>query len=85
MNAEAETDAFEQTCKALVEQILAGDVGRDDLESAKLSACSEHSSPKVPKNTEILQYAPKDRRDEVKEVVRRKPVRTASGVSPWPS
>ncbi|WP_197409722.1 tRNA uridine(34) 5-carboxymethylaminomethyl modification radical SAM/GNAT enzyme Elp3 [Haloferax profundi] len=82
MSAETESEAFERTCEALVERILAGEVDRDDLESAKLDACSEHSSPKVPKNTEILQYAPKDRREEVKEVVRRKPVRTASGVSP---
>ncbi|WP_416841155.1 tRNA uridine(34) 5-carboxymethylaminomethyl modification radical SAM/GNAT enzyme Elp3 [Haloferax sp. DFSO52] len=82
MSAESESEAFERTCEALVERILAGEVDRDDLESAKLDACSEHSSPKVPKNTEILQHAPKDRREEVKEVVRRKPVRTASGVSP---
>ncbi|WP_074794814.1 tRNA uridine(34) 5-carboxymethylaminomethyl modification radical SAM/GNAT enzyme Elp3 [Haloferax larsenii] len=79
---ETESEAFERTCEALVERILAGEIDRDDLESAKLDACSEHSSPKVPKNAEILQYAPKDRREEVKEVVRRKPVRTASGVSP---
>ncbi|ELZ35001.1 histone acetyltransferase, elp3 family protein [Halogeometricum pallidum JCM 14848] len=77
-----ETEAFRRTCETLVERILDGEVGRDDLESAKLDACSEHSSPKVPKNAEILQYAPDGRREEIKEVVRRKPVRTASGVSP---
>ncbi|WP_136601913.1 tRNA uridine(34) 5-carboxymethylaminomethyl modification radical SAM/GNAT enzyme Elp3 [Salinigranum halophilum] len=77
-----ETEAFRQTCETLVERIIAGDVDADSLEGAKLQACSEHSSPKVPKNTDILQYAPKDRREDVKEVVRRKPVRTASGVSP---
>ncbi|WP_142858674.1 tRNA uridine(34) 5-carboxymethylaminomethyl modification radical SAM/GNAT enzyme Elp3 [Salinigranum halophilum] len=77
-----ETEAFRQTCETLVERIIAGDVDADSLEGAKLQACSEHSSPKVPKNTDILQYAPKDRRADVKEVVRRKPVRTASGVSP---
>ena len=78
----AETEAFRRTCEALVDRILDGEVGRDDLEAAKLEACSEHSSPKVPKNTEILSFAPQGRREEVKEVVRRKPVRTASGVSP---
>jgi elongator complex protein 3 len=77
-----ETEAFRRTCEDLVQRILEGDVGRDDLESAKLDACSTHSSPKVPKNAEILQHAPQGRREEVKEVVRRKPVRTASGVSP---
>jgi elongator complex protein 3 len=78
----AETEAFRRTCEELVDRILDGEVGRDDLESAKLDACSAHSSPKVPKNTEILAHAPQGRREEVKEVVRRKPVRTASGVSP---
>ena len=77
-----ETDAFHRTCEELIDRILDGEVGRDDLESAKLEACSAHSSPKVPKNTEILAHAPQGRREEVKEVVRRKPVRTASGVSP---
>ena len=77
-----ESDAFERTCEALVERIVAGEIDRDELESAKLDACSEFSSPKVPKNTDILKRAPQDRRDDVIEVVQRKPVRTASGVSP---
>ncbi|MFB6301877.1 MAG: tRNA uridine(34) 5-carboxymethylaminomethyl modification radical SAM/GNAT enzyme Elp3 [Haloferacaceae archaeon] len=75
-------DAFDRVCETLVERILAGEVERDDLESAKLAACREHSAPKVPKNTDLLDYAPADRREEVRKVVRRKPVRTASGVSP---
>ena len=50
----AESEAFQRVCESLVEDILTGDVGRDDLESAKMDACREHSSPKVPKNTELL-------------------------------
>jgi elongator complex protein 3 len=79
---EEESAAFRRVCEALVRRILDGEVERDDLESAKLDACSEHSAPKVPKNTDILDHAPEGRRDEVREVVQRKPVRTASGVSP---
>ncbi|SFR53665.1 elongator complex protein 3 [Halogeometricum rufum] len=77
-----ETEAFRRTCETLVERILDGEIERDDLESAKLDACSEHSSPKVPKNADVLEHAPDGRREEVKSVVQRKPVRTASGVSP---
>ncbi|GAA0229100.1 tRNA uridine(34) 5-carboxymethylaminomethyl modification radical SAM/GNAT enzyme Elp3 [Haladaptatus pallidirubidus] len=77
-----ETEAFEQVCEALVERILAGDIERDDVESAKLQACSEFSAGKVPKNSEILDYAPNDQREELEAVLQRKPVRTASGVSP---
>jgi elongator complex protein 3 len=80
--APEETEAFRETCETLVERILDGEVDADSLEGAKLQACSEHSSPKVPKNTDVLRHAPKERREEVKAVVRRKPVRTASGVSP---
>jgi elongator complex protein 3 len=77
-----ETAAFRQTCRDLVDGILAGEVDADGLEAAKREACSRHSSPKVPQNTDLLQFAPDGRREEVREVVRRKPVRTASGVSP---
>lgn len=77
-----ETDAFERVCEALVERILAGEVGREDLESAKLDVCSEYSAPKVPKNSELLDFVGKERREELEPVLRRKPVRTASGVSP---
>jgi elongator complex protein 3 len=77
-----ETDAFERVCEELIDRILAGDIERDDLESAKLDVCSDFSAPKVPKNTEILDHAPDERREELEEVLQRKPVRTASGVSP---
>ncbi|WP_135824368.1 tRNA uridine(34) 5-carboxymethylaminomethyl modification radical SAM/GNAT enzyme Elp3 [Halorussus ruber] len=77
-----ETEAFERVCEELVERILDGDIERDDLESEKLSVCSEYSSPKVPKNSELLDYAPDERREDLQEVLQNKPVRTASGVSP---
>jgi elongator complex protein 3 len=77
-----QTDAFRRVCEDVVERILAGEVERDDVESAKLAACSEHSAPKVPTNAEILDHAPDDRREELEGVLMRKPVRTASGVSP---
>ncbi|WP_135534365.1 MULTISPECIES: tRNA uridine(34) 5-carboxymethylaminomethyl modification radical SAM/GNAT enzyme Elp3 [Halostella] len=77
-----ESDAFERVCEELVDRILEGDLERDDVEKAKLEVCSEHSSPKVPKNSEILDFAPQERREELESVLQRKPVRTASGVSP---
>ncbi|MFC7154286.1 tRNA uridine(34) 5-carboxymethylaminomethyl modification radical SAM/GNAT enzyme Elp3 [Halomarina halobia] len=77
-----ETDAFERTCEALIERILDGEVDRDGLERAKLEACAEFSAPKVPKNSELLDFAGEERRSELEPVLRRKPVRTASGVSP---
>ncbi|MCL7418237.1 MAG: tRNA uridine(34) 5-carboxymethylaminomethyl modification radical SAM/GNAT enzyme Elp3, partial [Halalkalicoccus sp.] len=78
----AESEAFERTCEELIERVLAGEIEREDVESAKLEVCSEFSSPKVPTNSDVLSKAPDDRREEAEAVLRRKPVRTASGVSP---
>ena len=77
-----ETAAFERACERLVGAILDGDLEREDLEGAKRDVCKETSAPKVPTNAEILDFAPEGRREEAARVLRRKPVRTASGVSP---
>ncbi|MCH7661762.1 MAG: tRNA uridine(34) 5-carboxymethylaminomethyl modification radical SAM/GNAT enzyme Elp3 [Euryarchaeota archaeon] len=81
-DTEVEDKAFERTCEELLSRVLAGEIERDEVESAKLEVCSEFSSPKVPTNSDILTKAPQDRREEAEAVLRRKPVRTASGVSP---
>ena len=77
-----ETEAFERACEALVAGVLEGDLEREDIEGAKREVCSEFSAPKVPTNAEVLDFAPDGKREAVAAVVRRKPVRTASGVSP---
>ncbi|MFB6070160.1 MAG: tRNA uridine(34) 5-carboxymethylaminomethyl modification radical SAM/GNAT enzyme Elp3 [Halanaeroarchaeum sp.] len=75
-------DAFEAVCRDVVRGILAGDVERDDVERAKLDACADHDASSVPTHADLLNFAPDDRREEVEAVLRRKPVRTASGVTP---
>jgi elongator complex protein 3 len=75
-------DPLDQVCAELVDRILAGDLEREDVEQAKMEVCGAYSAPKVPRNADILDYAPQDRREELEAVLRRKPVRTASGVSP---
>ncbi|MFB6173105.1 MAG: tRNA uridine(34) 5-carboxymethylaminomethyl modification radical SAM/GNAT enzyme Elp3, partial [Halobacteriales archaeon] len=81
-DAAEEPEAFERACEELIERILAGEVGCDDVEAAKTEVCGRYSAPKVPKNTDLLDRAPDGRREELAEVLQRKPVRTASGVSP---
>ena len=76
------SEAFEQACEELVERILDGEIERDDLESAKKEVCGKYSSPKVPRHSDLLDFAPQQYRDELESVLQRKPVRTASGVSP---
>jgi elongator complex protein 3 len=80
--APADSPAFKRACEELVERILSGEVEREDVESAKLEVCGEHSAPKVPTNAELIRAGPDERRDELESVLRRKPVRTASGVTP---
>jgi len=78
----AESDAFKRACAELVERILDGEVERDDVETAKKDVCGKYSAPKVPRNSDLIDFGPDERRDELEEVLQRKPVRTASGVSP---
>jgi elongator complex protein 3 len=81
-DSKTESSTFEQVCRELVERILDGEVDRDNLEAKKKEVCGTYSSPKVPKNSDLLDFAPDEHRDDLEEVLRRKPVRTASGVSP---
>ena len=78
----AGSDPFEAVCRDLVDAVLDGDLERDGLEAAKREACSRHGADRVPKNADLLDRAPDGRREELAAVVRRKPTRTASGVSP---
>lgn len=81
-DADDDAEAFEQVCQELIEAILDGDVDRDSIETAKKDVCGKYAASKVPKNTELLDRAPEGSRDTLVEVLQRKPVRTASGVSP---
>jgi len=77
-----EPEAFLQACEELVDRILAGEIDREGVERAKKDVCGKYSSPKVPRNSDLIDFGPDDRREELEEVLQRKPVRTASGVSP---
>jgi len=77
-----EPEAFLKACRELVDRILAGEIEKDDVERAKKEVCGKYSSPKVPRNSDLIDFGPEERREELEEVLQRKPVRTASGVSP---
>ncbi|MFP4590053.1 MAG: tRNA uridine(34) 5-carboxymethylaminomethyl modification radical SAM/GNAT enzyme Elp3 [Halobacteriales archaeon] len=75
-------DPFERVCQTMLEDVLAGRVDREDLEARKRERCREFGGTAVPSNGDILARASPDEREEAEAVLRRKPVRTASGVSP---
>ena len=82
MRTDSDTEVFEQVCAELVERILSGEVDSDNLESAKTDVCGKYSASRVPRNSDLLDFAPNDQRETLESVLQRKPVRTASGVSP---
>ncbi|MDZ7731038.1 MAG: tRNA uridine(34) 5-carboxymethylaminomethyl modification radical SAM/GNAT enzyme Elp3 [Natrialbaceae archaeon] len=82
MSGAMENDDLAAVCEQIVSGILAGDIDRDDVEAAKRAACSEVGADRVPTNTQLLEYGDEDHREVLEAVLQRKPVRTASGVSP---
>jgi len=73
---------FDQVCLEIIKLLnKKEDVEKDDVESIKMSVCSDYSAEKVPSNGDLLSYAGENK-DELERILQRKPVRTASGVSP---
>lgn len=71
-----------EALRAILEEVIAGDINeKGELEHAKLRACREFGLFKVPSNAEILATASEDEREEVLPILRRKPVRSISGVT----
>jgi elongator complex protein 3 len=73
---------FESVCEDILELVRAGEVTDDNLESKKMEVCGTYSAEKIPSNPDLLQRLDRDERDEYSTLLGRKPVRTASGVSP---
>jgi len=66
-----EASPFQEACEHIVDRIVSGEIGPGELEDAKRDACSEFSTSTVPTNSDILESAPEDQRQEVAEVVHR--------------
>lgn len=81
-DTETENDAFDRVVEELARMVVEGEIGRDDVESEKHRVCGKHSSPRVPKNSDILETVPDEYRERAERVLRTTPVRTASGVTP---
>ncbi len=84
MNREAAREAID---------ILLGlqNPSKDDVNRVKTKIAQKYGLTQVPKNSEIIEFLEPDERNKILKVLRRKPVRTASGVTvvavmtkPWP-
>lgn len=76
------SDNIEKVYEDIIDGILSGDINRDNIESKKLEYCGNRSASRVPKNSEILNYANGEVRDKIKSVLQVAPVRSSSGVVP---
>jgi elongator complex protein 3 len=66
----------------LLRLLLSGEIGdKDELQRRKVKLSGEYGLAGVPKNSETLALVPPDRLPEVLDILRRKPVRTLSGVA----
>lgn len=73
---------FDKVCETLAQEVLDGDLSRDEVEDRKREVCAEYELDKFPKNSDIMNAVPVEKRSEITSVLQRKPMRTASGVSP---
>jgi elongator complex protein 3 len=66
----------------LIQMILDGQINdKEELQQAKIELCRRYQLPGVPPNSETLAQVRKEDLPLVEEVLRRKPVRTLSGVA----
>ena len=75
-------DAFTRVVNELAEMVVEGEIERGEVEKEKNRVCGKHSSPRVPKNSDVLDAVPDEHRERAERVLRTTPVRTASGVTP---
>lgn len=74
-----ETSRYHQD---LLRMILGGKIGdKNELQRAKVELCRRYALPSVPRNSETLAFASEEEYPLVIGILRRKPVRTLSGVA----
>lgn len=75
-------DAFPAACQEILQRISSGEViDAQGLARAKIKACREFGLRKVPSNSEILAAVSPEEKVKVSKLLRRKFVRSVSGVS----
>jgi len=73
---------MKEACRLIIKNILEGKIdSRYDLEKIKRKVCREYDLEKFMSNIDILEYATRDEKELVANVLRRKPTRTISGVA----
>jgi len=75
-------DEFERAVEELAEKVMSGEIkSREELNRWKIKVARKYRLSKIPGNSDILKAIPEERREEFKELLKRKPTRTISGVA----
>jgi elongator complex protein 3 len=80
------------TAREIIENLMhLPNPSKDDVSQVKTKIAQKYGLIQVPKNSEIIRFLKPNEREKILKVLRRKPVRTASGVTvvavmtkPWP-
>lgn len=78
----SQIDTFDKVCSEIIQTLLDKDIKRDELEDIKRDICGKYGASKVPKNGELLSRVSDRNKSKLNSVLKRKPTRTISGVTP---
>ncbi|NJE11048.1 tRNA uridine(34) 5-carboxymethylaminomethyl modification radical SAM/GNAT enzyme Elp3 [Thermococcus sp. MAR1] len=75
-------DEFRKAVEELARAVMNGEIkGREELNRYKIAVSRKYHLSKIPGNSDILKAIPEERREEFRELLKRKPTRTISGVA----
>jgi elongator complex protein 3 len=75
-------DIYNRACREILEEVLAGKIKTEvQLNEAKKEVSKRYHLPGLPRNGDIIKQGSPEEQSIIKEFLRRKPVRTISGVA----
>ncbi|QDA30504.1 tRNA uridine(34) 5-carboxymethylaminomethyl modification radical SAM/GNAT enzyme Elp3 [Thermococcus indicus] len=75
-------EKFRKAVEELARAVMNGEIkGREELNRYKIVVSRKYHLSKIPGNSDILKAIPEERREEFRDLLKRKPTRTISGVA----
>ncbi len=75
-------DSYEKAIEELARAILSGEIkDRNELNRYKMAVSRRYHLSRIPGNADILRAIPENERERVREILKKKPTRTISGVA----
>jgi len=75
-------DSYTRACREILQKVLAGEIeDEDNLNRAKKEVSKQYHLASLPRNGDIIMQGAPAEQTKIKEFLKRKPVRTISGVA----